>query len=482
MLDFRTSAPPAVRLLRSRKPRHVVYDETSTPAKAQRKLDAHTFGSFFSSVIVQNSGVIAALPRTILDEDAIVHRVVGLDSKRNVGSSLWWSQRLSNARYDSSYKHCDHYVYSTDGLEKNEWFPQHFDVDPDVSEGGFDYLTLGGFSVTIRALSQKEARESAVLCHRFSHEFEAAASAIAPAVLAGFLVSEQAVIGQAFVTQRHLFRLSDLLREYNRLNNNELTRPGVAAHNASLYELTGAIARKVRLTANARLLKMNMSANTVVFCPHLVEDDNGEMSSMGYGFGTCEPKGVPYLFDFDPVHTRRGPSCTFNADSAYAVMMVQFLGAVRAQFGSVYQILLNKVIGNSPSGAALPEGELPERFEQIDLRRAAKAAQSETQSMMDLLKSMPMYNKTRELTDAYIEAAQDVPTALALAANPANAGAQRGLFQALAAHHLQSTSPNTSFTAGTPAAIGAVGERMRAVRIARQRARGLKAGENGLSG
>ena len=68
--------------------------------------------------------------------------------------------------------------------------------------------------------------------------------------------------------------------------------------------MTGAIARKVRLTANARLLKMNMSANTVV-SPAPGEDDNGEMTSTGYGFGSCEPKGIPYLFDFDPVHTKR---------------------------------------------------------------------------------------------------------------------------------------------------------------------------------
>ena len=180
MLDFETRPPPAVRLLRARKPGHVIHDETHAPAKALRKLEAHTFGNFFNLVIAQNGGVIAALPRTVLDEEAIVSRVVGLDSKRNVGGSLWWSQRLTNARYNSSYKHGDHYVYSTDGLEKNEWFPQHYDVDPDVSETGFDYLTLGGFSVTIRALSRQEARESAVLCHRFSHEFEAAASAVSP--------------------------------------------------------------------------------------------------------------------------------------------------------------------------------------------------------------------------------------------------------------------------------------------------------------
>ena len=116
----------------------------------------------------------------------------------------------------------------------------------------------------------------------------------------------------------------------------------------------------------------------------------------------------------------------------------------------------------------MPEGELPERFEQIDLRRAAKAAQSETQSTVDLLKSMPMYNKTRELTDAYIEAARMCHRARA-GRQPGQRGRAASLFQSLAAHHLQSVAP-TLPSRRHPAAVGAVGERMRAVRIARARA------------
>ena len=66
------------------------------------------------------------------DEDAVVDRVVALDPKRNVGSALWWQQRLLKAKYAEAYKGDTHYVYSTDGLDRNEWFPRHSDVDADL--------------------------------------------------------------------------------------------------------------------------------------------------------------------------------------------------------------------------------------------------------------------------------------------------------------------------------------------------------------
>ena len=439
MLDFETVAPPPEKLLKPRKPRHEVFATSSTPAKAERKLDAHTFGNFFTSVVAQNNGVIAAFPRSTIDEEAIVNRVIGLDAKRNVGSALWWTQRLTCAKYDASYKHVDHYVYSADGLDRNEWFPRHTDIDTNASETGFDYLTLGGFSTTIRALSPREARESAVIAHRFSHEMECAASGVSPAVVAGFLVCERDAIGQAFVTQRHLFRLSDLLKEYNRFKNNDLLRPSMASIDNCVYELTSAISRKVRSMANARLLKMNMTPGSIVFCPHIVEDDNGEMISAGYGFGRLETKGLPYLADFNPAHTKRGPSSTFNADAAYTVMMVQLLSCVNAQFGDVHRIMLNRLTGRTPTGAALPESELPDSFEQIDLRRSASKCKADTQSTIDMLTAMPCYHKSAELSTAYVSASADVDNAIAAILGRY----EPPLFQKLAAHHLQSTLPGT---------------------------------------
>tara|TARA_B100000575_G_scaffold110481_1_gene87960 strand:- start:10112 stop:11539 length:1428 start_codon:yes stop_codon:yes gene_type:complete len=465
--------------LKPRKPRHEVIPESKGPARAQRKQSDDTFANFFEHAIRQNNGVFAALPRSTLDESVAMDRVVRLDATRNVGSAMWWTQRLITANYSSSYKHTDHYIYSTDGLDRNEWFPRHTDIDVDVSENGFDYLTLGGFSVTIRALSSKEFLESGIVAHRFAHEIEAAALGVGPAIIASFLIAEQKVVGQAFVTQRHTFRLSDLLKEYNRFKNSDLLRPGMSACDASIYELTAGVARKVRLVANARLLKMNMTADSVVFCPHLVEDDNGAMTASGYGFGRCETKGVPYLTDFDPVHTKRGT--VFNADAAYLVMMTQLLGTIRAQFGDVYGVMLNKLTGKSPSGAILPEDELPENFAHIDLRAKTRedGAYRDTQTtqtaqiITDLLKTMPTY-KTVELVDAYAEAAADVAAAMRQTEQTGRTGGtgqcSRPLFQKLAAYHLRSASPDTSLTPMTavPVSVERVTDRLSAVRIARE--------------
>lgn len=460
MLSFETFCPPPERLLKPRKPRHEVSPESKGPAQATRKPAEQTFGTFFSSVISQNGGVVAAFPKTTLADDAIASRVVGLDRKRNVGRSLWWTKRLVDAKYDSSYKRADHYVYSTDGLDRNDqWFPRHSDIDPEVSETGFDYLTLGGFSVTIRALPNKAARDSAVVAHRFSHEMEAAASGVAPAVLAGFLVAEQAVLGQAFVTQRHAFRLSDLLKEYNRFRDSDLLRPGLAGRDASVYELTAGVAKKVRMVANARLLKMNMTPDSVVFCPHLVEDEAGAMTAAGYGFGRCDTKGVPYLVDFDPTHTKRG---AIDADAGYKIMMTQLLGMVRAQFGDVYGVMLNKLTGRSPSGSMLPPDELPENFDQIDLRKAVAP-----DSIKDVLLTMPVYQKTPELVEAYAEAAADVTDAT----TQLLVQGVRPLFQKLAAHHLRCALPDTALAPMPPAATSAIQDRLAAVRLAREQLR-----------
>lgn len=473
MLVSELRPPPPDRLLKPRRePTHKVDPATKPEVCTTGRTEGQTFGQFFTATTVSASGVLASFPKSVLDEASPHSRLIGLDRTRNVGHAAWWTRKLVKAKYDytSSYTAGNCFVYSTDGLESNEWFPRHTCMDTRIKEASFDYLTLGGFSVVVRACTPKQARESGLVTHRFALEMEAAASGVAPAIIAGFLVNDPRVLGKVMVTQRHVFRLSDLLKEYNRFLNNDLLRPGIGSIDGSVYEMTAAIARRVRAVANARLLKMNMVPSNVVFCPHLVEDDDGNMMSAGYGFGRLELKGVPHLTDFDPAHMKRGGE-DFNADAAYCVMMAQLLTTIRAEYGNVYGIFLNKLTGKSPSGVMLPEAELPERFEAIDVRKAAAAALTQTASVQCILETMPGYNRTSKLVKAYDQAKTDVPDAI----QALLVSCDRPVFQQLASHHLQTIDPETSLSpvqqssaATVGSALSSIAERLQAVRLARE--------------
>ena len=415
MLSFTTRAMPPARLLRPRQERHQIVPAASATraVRATRRSEFPNFGEFCNALYTKG-GVLAALPPVALPLATSAleknQQILGLDSSSCAGSARWWSQRLLKAKYCKSFKQGLALMYHVDGLEKNEWFPRHTDVDEAVIANGWDYLTLGGFSVAVRALPSKEALSTSVISTRFVFETEAAAEGVAPAIFAGFVTPDTAVYGQVCVTQRHLFRLSDLLREYARFEANDLLRPGMASIDASVYELTAAVAKKVRRLAEKRLLKMNLIADNVVFCPHLVEDESGAMVSTGYGFGRLEVKGVPFLSDFDPIYTKRVPADgDATVDALYQTMMHVLLGSVRAEFGDVYRIMLNKLTGRTPDGKRMvPVDELPEHFERIDVRRTATGLEAVAKQ----LAAMPGYGKlvvsSPAVAPAFQTAAEDV--------------------------------------------------------------------------
>jgi len=149
--------------------------------------------------------------------------------------------------------------------------------------------------------------------------------------------------------------------------------------NGGVYEMTAAIARKVRMLAASRILKLNMTPDSIVFCPLLVANsDTNELEPHGYGYQGMETvKGVPVMHDFDPVFTKRFGSASkeYDPDCAYVVMMLVLICTVRAQYGeAVTQVMVNKLTGRAIDGAALPEGELPEEFESISLASAGARA------------------------------------------------------------------------------------------------------------
>ena len=423
-----------------------------------RKPKGTTFTQWFSETLVQSRGVMAALPRNIwpasaTEADPLAERIVALDPTRAAGQSWWWLWRLKASEYtQASAYSVDEWtnVYHTDGLEAkaNDWLPCNADYDTLVLSSFFDRITLAGFAVTVRHLPPPVGDAPGTLNvlpalhQRLLLELEAGAMGSGPAVLATMLVHEKdkygihestaasanqdtgsvprlagdtgRIVASVAVTQTHSFRLSDLLIGYNKVLGDPLKRPTLPAIDGSVFELTMAIARRVRGLAKHRILKLNMVPECVVFCPHLVEDSQGRMQAQGYGYeGMQAVKGIPYLWNFDPLYTKRISSqiTDYDTDSAYVVMMLTLLSTVRAQHGeTVARIMIHRVTGKTPDGAAMSPDELPEHFDEYNLNAAGLRIRDRASAFCGILRAvLPVYAKEHEHTlgTAYNDMAND---------------------------------------------------------------------------
>ena len=271
-------------------------------------------------------------------------------------------------------------------------------------------------------------------------ELEAAATGLAPAVLAVFLVhsgdnykihqrtpalgttdvselpklrgdSSSELQATVSVTQATLFTLGDLLASYRKSSNTPLLLPSLPS--GSLYELSAAIARRVRAMADAKMLKLNVTPDTVVFVPNLCEGEDGALQSTGYGFlGMETVRGVPMMLDFDPRFTKRftTQSTDYDSDGAYTTMMLIFLASIRAQYGGAVQdVVFNKLVGRTLDGKPMNPSELPEDFDRIDLIATSRRARARATEFCEAMRSVtPSGAANRETLSIMIsEAAND---------------------------------------------------------------------------
>lgn len=379
--------------------------------------------------ILTDGGVLAALPASMWPENekrakTPSGRVGQLHMSKPIGTSNWWQIRLYKSTTENrlSYRlDDDTSVYHIHGLEQSSaWFPEASDYETSLLSLEWDRISLAGFTVSLQNVTYDGDTFSMVkvpmLMQRILLELETAANGISPALFATCLVKKEGqVSARLSVTQLQSFRLSDMLRSYNDMLGDPLRRPSLGALDATLFELTAAIARKARALADLRFIKMNMTADTVVMCPVLAGDTDSALEEQGYGFeGMQTVKGVPYMIDFDLMHTRRvSPTqMEYDPDCAYVVMMLVFLASIKAQHGHVYRVMSNKLIGRSVSGAQLPEAELPENFGAIDLMYSARRtrAAGKVTAFCSLMRTvLPSMGKQHnaELSAAYAEVASD---------------------------------------------------------------------------
>lgn len=425
----------------------------------QRKPSGAPFGTWMIDTLVRCRGVVAALPRSVWpandkEADAPVGRIVALDASRACGRAWWWLWRLKESEYigKSAYALDEwSFVYHTDGLEAeaNGWLPDSGCYDAQVLGSEFDLISLAGFAATVRyvppPLGDSPGTMNALpaLQQRVLLELEAGATGTGPAVLATALVHEHEkytdyeartspaddklpeaaavsaapgrVVACVSVTQVHSFRLTDLLGGYNAVLGDPLLRPTLPSANGSLFELTAALARKVRALAKSRIVKLNITPETVVFVPQLVRNDaTGLIEAQGYGYEGMEAvRGVPFMWDFDPLYTKRVTSATpsYDENCAYVTMMLVLLATVRAQFGeAASRIMIHKVVGRSVEGKSLASDELPESFADIDLVAAGRASRDKAFGFCGVLRAvLPVFAKEQEssLGVAYAEIACD---------------------------------------------------------------------------
>ena len=426
-----------------------------------RKPKSMPFSDWINDTLVRCRGVLGALPRNVwpasaTEADTTVGRIVAMDAVRAIGRSWWWLWRLHSSEYQQKTAYTiDDWtcVYHTDGLEaaENEWLPANTDYDALVLQEGFDRITLAGFAVTVRYVPPPPKGAAGTLDkmpalhQRMLLELEAAATGCGPAVLAMMLVHSNDkyalyeatgvaakqdtssipvlqgdpghVAACVTVTQTHSFRLGDLLAAYNKTQADPMLRPSLPSINGSIYEMTMAIARRVRALAKNRILKLNMTPDTIVFCPHLVEDaETGELLSQGYGYEGMETvRGVPYMWDFDPVYTKRvsSQSTDYDPDCAYVTMMLVLLASVKAQYGeTVTNLMIFKLIGYSVDGKPLApdSSELPLDFSEYSLSISGIRLREKASVFCTVLRSvLPVFAKEHEPTlgVAYVDMAKD---------------------------------------------------------------------------
>ena len=405
-------------------------DETGppkTPSKEpalRRRTASESFNSWLQDVLGPKRGVVASLPKQAWNEPGTVMScIVALDNARMSGQGAWWLHRLraSTDLEEPTYTAAGAAVYRSVGLEGVPWFPTEKAYG---AEGNaFELLSAAGIAVVVREVPAwpKESKTLSglpLLSQRLLLELEAAACAAGPAVFAAMLVHEgdrfdtiresalasgaldagddynagaRRIAALVSVTQTHSFTLRDMLTGHATKLGDPVARPGVhqASLESTIYEATSSIARKLRFLARNRILKINQTPDTVVFCPRLVEGADGELEATGYTYPDplrgCMTRACPMLADFDPVFSRRGPEV--DPDCAYALMVLVLLASVRAVHGDVSTVMLHRLTGKSIDGAALPEGELPERWDEISLPTAMEGAKAGVGVFCSMLRS-----------------------------------------------------------------------------------------------
>lgn len=283
------------------------------------------------------------------------------------GDARWWLAKLKNTLFscsDSYVMRRDVTVYRRGGPPSNyegSWFPTALSYGVDAE--AFEAATVLGLTVEVTEFTPTTPRAPPNMNEvvgTIDTLLLAASVGAAPPVLAAFLVYDKSGLlrGTVVVSSVHTFTLGDMLATYQSMSpvdNKLLASQQLHAASRSIVDVLAKL-------AGAKIVKLNLSANSVVFVPSMEAKDR-EWVLCGHGFkvGTTDlVSGMPHVTDFDPRLTRYLASHRdYDHRSALVLMTSILLQTLRAEYGmTTTEVVLNAFLGRDVDGGVDPAAVL----------------------------------------------------------------------------------------------------------------------------
>ena len=318
--------------------------------------------------LADKRGVLAALPG---------REVIAINPAAVAGTSWWWLWHLQRTRFSKRDSHTTRNmetVYRLGGAPDAafNWFPCGGTYG--LEKGVLSRFIEFGLAVTVREFAPAThdpapTTQAQIAATSIFLALEAASLDVGPAVLAAMLVFDgdefqtvqqhslpsdaafsrelsvakesRRVVASVVVQQLHTYTLSDMLGMYENLGSEQNTSLAASAISAAIVETVSLI----RKLASAKMLKLDMTADTVVFCP-LLEDTGilGEFAHKGIAFGKLVA-GMPRLTGFDHRTTKRMHEHTgYDANLSMILMTTTLLASVRVRFPAAYSMVVYAVM------------------------------------------------------------------------------------------------------------------------------------------
>lgn len=306
------------------------------------------------------NGVFAALPPAHAEGSPA--RGGGLKLLQGLpGAAGWWMENLKRTPFsfsDSYVPRRDVTVYRRGGPPnqyEGGWFPTAAAYGVDAPS--FEAAALLGMTVEVVEVARPAPGalpDVGEVVGALDTLLTAASVGAAPPVLAAFRVYDgaRALRGTVVVSSVHTFTLSDMLETYKRMSaadNRELVVQQIRDASRSIVALLDKLAR-------ARIVKLNLTAEGVVFVPRMQPSED-EWMICGHGFKVGETElvaGVPHLTDFDPRLTRcvGADDPGYDANSALVLMASILLHALRAEHGTLaWEVVLAAFLGRAATNS-----------------------------------------------------------------------------------------------------------------------------------
>lgn len=371
-------------------------------ARAMPALTAGELKAWLVRTLGEKRGVLTAWPALPGLSETASKRVLALPGKVGSGHAWWWLWHLQRSVFSrrDSYTTLARWsgdvdpglsVYRLAGEPGRafDWFPGGASYG--IERGVIDAFLHFGLTVTVRDLETHgrapslaaQVEQVAVAAFLPLH---AASYGLAPPVFALMLVHDgdeyvalretllphDAVITPDMVarlakersanlraivtvTQVHTFCLSDMLRAYVEMDASENRKNAQAQVTLAVQ----ALAAKVSELAAIKVLKLNMTPDTVVFCPELADAKDGDADAReywelrGYGFTSRafdSIKGKPFLWDFDPRLCKRlANDMDYAPNAASVLMLLILLETTRAQCGDEAYDVMRQALFDVPA-------------------------------------------------------------------------------------------------------------------------------------